>query len=168
MQRLHIVGRKNHGKTTLVVELVAELTRRGRRVGTIKHSRHIHELDAPGTDSFRHRHAGAQAAAIVSAELVGVFFPRPPLLDVYERLEPLYAQCDLVLVEGHIDLPGTKIEVWRAGLGTASLAAERDDIAAVVSDDPLNVAVSVLPRHPIDRVVEYAESLITATREDRP
>jgi hypothetical protein len=29
MKRLHIIGGKNHGKTTLVVELVKELTRRG-------------------------------------------------------------------------------------------------------------------------------------------
>ena len=45
MKRLHIIGGKNHGKTTLVVELVEEFTRRGMTVGTIKHTHHQHELD---------------------------------------------------------------------------------------------------------------------------
>ena len=44
MRRLHIIGRKNHGKTQLVVELVEELTVRGLRVATIKHTHHHHEL----------------------------------------------------------------------------------------------------------------------------
>ena len=44
---VHIVGRKNHGKTTLVVDLIAEFCRRDVRVGTIKHSCHQHDLDDP-------------------------------------------------------------------------------------------------------------------------
>lgn len=160
MKRLHIVGRKNHGKTTLMVELVRELTHRGWRVGTIKHSCHRHELDTPQTDSFRHRRAGAAPASIVSTDLVGIFLPREPGDDDYARLAPLYADCDLVLVEGHIDLPGTKIEVWRAELGTSCLAAERPGIAAVVTDDPVDVSVSVIPRGRIDRLVQFAEAII--------
>ena len=55
--------KNDRGKTTLLIELVEELTRRGVRVGTIKHSSHSHELDTPGKDSFRHRQAGATPAA---------------------------------------------------------------------------------------------------------
>ena len=36
MKRLHVIGGKNHGKTTLIVELVRELARHGVPVGTIK------------------------------------------------------------------------------------------------------------------------------------
>ncbi len=53
-RRIHIVGRKNSGKTTLIVELVSHLTNLDYRVGTIKHTHHHHELDTPGKDSFRH------------------------------------------------------------------------------------------------------------------
>ena len=35
-----VVGRKHAGKTTLVVRLSAELTRRGHRVMTLKHRSH--------------------------------------------------------------------------------------------------------------------------------
>lgn len=113
MNRIHIVGRKNHGKTTLVVELVREFCRRGIRVGTIKHSRHVHELDTPGKDSHRHRAAGGQPAAILTGDSVGVFLSRDGRNE-YERLEPLFADCQIVLVEGDIEAGGVKVEVWRA------------------------------------------------------
>ena len=67
MNRIHIIGRKNHGKTQLVVELVEEFSLRGLRVGTIKHTHHDHELDTPGKDSHRHRSAGAAVVVIDSA-----------------------------------------------------------------------------------------------------
>ena len=36
VKRIHIIGRKNNGKTTLVTDLVQALGKRGLRVGTIK------------------------------------------------------------------------------------------------------------------------------------
>ncbi len=160
--RLHIIGRKNHGKTTLVLDLIRELTRRGLRVGTIKHSSHVHELDTPGKDSFRQRHAGAAPAAIVTSDLIGLYVPRDAQTDFYGLLTPMFGDCDLVLVEGHLEARGLKIEVWRATAGSSCLALEHDDIAAVVTDDPLEVSVPVWPRSDIaglaDRVLELTKT----------
>lgn len=75
LKRIHIVGRKNTGKTSLVVELIAELRRRGLTVGTIKHTPHDHEVDLPGKDSFRHFEAGAVPAALVTASKTAIFLP---------------------------------------------------------------------------------------------
>jgi molybdopterin-guanine dinucleotide biosynthesis protein B len=159
MKRIHIVGRKNHGKTTLVVELVQEFCRRGVHVGTIKHSRHLHELDTPGKDSHRHRAAGSQPAAIITGDSVGVFLSRDGR-DEYERLEPLFADCQLVLVEGDIEAGGVKVEVWRAEKGPSCIAAERADISAVISDDRPHVTVPVWPRNDVallaDRILQLA------------
>ncbi len=41
-RQINIVGRRNHGKTLLVTDLVIWLTDRGIRVGTLKHSSHVH------------------------------------------------------------------------------------------------------------------------------
>jgi molybdopterin-guanine dinucleotide biosynthesis protein B len=153
MNRIHIVGRKNHGKTTLIVELVREYTRQGIRVGTIKHSCHVHELDTPGKDSHRHRAAGGQPAAILTREAVGVFWSHSGDCE-YERLEPLFADCQLVLVEGDIDAAGIKIEVWRALPGSSCLALGRPDIAAVVSDDRPPVTIPVWARGSVPRLAE--------------
>lgn len=157
MKCIHVVGRRNHGKTTLLVELLEELSRRGVRAGTIKHTSHVHELDTPGKDSFRHRQAGANPVAIVSKDLIGVYQPRDPEADFYDSLAGIFTGCDLVLVEGHLDGPGVKIEVWRQAVGGSPLAAERGDIAAVVSDDPVSLDVPIWPRSDVaalaDRVL---------------
>ena len=41
-----IAGWKNSGKTTLAVRLIAELTRRGYRVSSIKHAHHAFQIAA--------------------------------------------------------------------------------------------------------------------------
>lgn len=136
MKRLHIVGGKKHGKTVLVERLVREMARRGLRVGTVKHSSHPHDIDAPGTDSHRHRMAGASPAAFVASGGAAVFLPEEGGDAVYSRLAPMYRDCDLVLVEGDLETDAPKIEVHDASQGTAPLASGRDDILAVISDGP--------------------------------
>ncbi|MCK4847203.1 MAG: molybdopterin-guanine dinucleotide biosynthesis protein B, partial [Deltaproteobacteria bacterium] len=56
---ISIVGLSGSGKTTVLEKLITELSERGLKVGTIKHSCHPHPVDAPGKDSWRHREAGA-------------------------------------------------------------------------------------------------------------
>jgi molybdopterin-guanine dinucleotide biosynthesis protein B len=146
MHRVHIVGRKNSGKTTLLEALSSALTRRGIRVGAIKHTGHVHELDTPGKDSYRHHLAGADPAAVITPETIGVFAARAKGEDAYARLAPLYSGCDVVLVEGDHDGPGTKVEVWRAATGTEPLIVSRHDIVAVITDDPVELPVTVWPR----------------------
>lgn len=160
MKRVHIVGRKNHGKTTLIVELLEEFRRRGVRAGSVKHSAHYHELDPPGKDSYLHRQAGADPAAIVSNNLIGMFLARHPATDCYARMAPLFADCAVVLVEGDIEASAVKLEVWRAERGTVPLARERGDIRAVISDDQPDVTSSIWPRSDLaalaDRILGLA------------
>ncbi|HEX9746411.1 MAG TPA: molybdopterin-guanine dinucleotide biosynthesis protein B [bacterium] len=154
MKRIHIVGRKNSGKTTLVVEIVEELVRRGMKVGTIKHTPHTHELDVPGKDSHRHRVAGGFPAAIVAKDLTAVFTPTDPDSNYYEVLERHFENCDLVIVEGDIESPEPKIEVWRQDTGTVPIVHERGDIHAVVTDDEIVTAVPVWGREDIGAICD--------------
>lgn len=158
MRRLHVIGRKNHGKTRLVVDLVAEFVRLGHRVGTIKHTHHRHELDTPGKDSHGHRLAGSAAVGILSQGMSAVFLPAecwPPEQDRYAALAPLYSGCDVVLVEGDSSTRAPKVEVWRAVHGTAPLAREDRSILAVVTDDPLDIDVPVLIRADVPRLARW-------------
>jgi molybdopterin-guanine dinucleotide biosynthesis protein MobB len=43
-----IAGRPKVGKTTFLVKLIAELKRRGYRIGVVKHSVHAFDFDRPG------------------------------------------------------------------------------------------------------------------------
>lgn len=150
MKRLHIVGGKNHGKTTLIVELVQELAGRGIAVGTIKHTHHQHELDVPGKDSHRHRVAGANVVGILTPTMTAVFRPVSGDLlafqDRYDDLDQMFASCQFVIVEGNSQTSAPKIEVWRAGLGTAPLAARDSSVLAVVTDDACSTTAPILRR----------------------
>ena len=97
-----ITGWKNSGKTTLTERLVAEFTRRGFRVSTVKHAHHDFDIDREGADSYRHRLAGAAEVAIVSGRRWALMHElrgedEPKLDEILARLAP----CDLVLVEGY-------------------------------------------------------------------
>jgi molybdopterin-guanine dinucleotide biosynthesis protein B len=158
MKRVHIIGGKNHGKTTLVVDLVKELSARGQRVGTIKHTHHQHELDTPGKDSHRHRHAGAAVVGILTRSTSAAFWDATPgesaTKDRYAVFARIFADCDVVLVEGDTQTSAPKIEVWRESMGTAPLAQSDATIVAIVTDDNIvtdkNAAQTpVLPRSDI-------------------
>jgi molybdopterin-guanine dinucleotide biosynthesis protein MobB len=159
MKRLHIIGGKNHGKTTLIVDLVQELSRRGLPVGTIKHTHHHHELDVPGKDSYRHRLAGASAVGILSPSMTAVFLPvdesDSSSNDRYSHIAPLFQRCRLVLVEGDSQTTAPRIEVWRSELGTPPLATRDPSILALVTDDASPASATVLARSNVSGLADW-------------
>lgn len=132
---LGIAGWKNSGKTTLTSALVAELTRRGLTISTIKHAHHDADVDHEGTDSFVHRKSGAKEVALVTARRWALMHelreePEPALAEVLRRLAPV----DLVIVEGfkHEAIP--KIEVRRQS-GAPGDALDYDpNVIAIAAD----------------------------------
>lgn len=158
--RVHIVGRKNSGKTTLVCELVRELTARRIKVATVKHTHHQHELDTPGKDSHLHRMAGAAGVGILSPDMTAVFIPVNRELDTsnresrYQRFETMFGDCALILVEGDLQTTAPRIEVWRSAVTELPYAAADSAIAAVVSDDSLPCPGQRVPRSDIGAVAD--------------
>ena len=119
-----IGGWKNSGKTTLTERLVAEFTRRGLRLATVKHAHHDFDIDKEGTDSFRHRRAGAREVAIVSGRRWALMHEldgetEPTLDAIVARLSP----ADLILVEGFKRGSHPKIEVRRRWHGHRAIAS---------------------------------------------
>lgn len=141
-----IVGWKNSGKTTLVERLVAELVGKGQRVATVKHAHHVFQIDDGGSDSGRHRRAGAHQVAIVSPERTAIITelqgaPEPRLNEIVAQLEP----CDIVLVEGYKREAVVKIEVRRLGaVSQEPLAPADESVIAVAADHPVDTAGRVL------------------------
>lgn len=161
MRIIHILGRQKNGKTTLIVDLVNEFTKRGIRVGTLKHSSHSHELDKPGKDSYLHRLAGACPAAIATKDLMAVYLPKKPGENPFDKLEALFNYTDLILVEGYISGPGKKIEVWRESVGTAPLFTEQNDIESVITDDVIATTLPVWSRKDIATIADNILKLVS-------
>ena len=166
MHRIHIVGRKNSGKTTLIVELVTEMRKRGYRVGTIKHTHHNHELDTPGKDSHCHREAGSSAVGILTKGMNAIFWPQDEnespneSSNKYEQFDAMMNDCDLVLVEGDSQTLAPKIEVFRLANGTSPMATTDSSIHAIVTDDALELETALWKRNDIALVVDQIESLL--------
>ena len=67
------VGPSGVGKTTVIEQLIALIRARGLTVGTVKHTPHGHEVDKIGSDSWRHRQAGADAVLLAGAAGAVIF-----------------------------------------------------------------------------------------------
>jgi molybdopterin-guanine dinucleotide biosynthesis adapter protein len=131
-----ITGWKNSGKTTLTERLITELSRRGWKVSSIKHAHHAFDIDHPGTDSYRHRAAGASEVAIVSSNRWALVHElrdetEPELADILRVLAP----SDIVLIEGYKRGGHPKIEVRRREtVDRGPLAPDDPTILAIASD----------------------------------
>jgi molybdopterin-guanine dinucleotide biosynthesis protein B len=138
-------GWSGSGKTTLIEKLIPRFVGGGLRVALIKHAHHAFDVDQPGKDSYRHRHAGASEVLVTSSrrwvmihELRGA--QEPSFEEHMKRLSP----CDLVLVEGFKFAPIPKIEVWRAATGEPFLHPNDPHIVAVASDTRFESSLPLL------------------------
>lgn len=130
-----IIGWKNTGKTTLTERLVTIFTQRGLVVSTIKHTHHDVDIDVPGTDSYRHRAAGAHEVLLASGPRWALMHEsatdaEPPLEALLERLAPV----DLVLVEGYKYGVHPRLEVYRAGTVHSPIGTEDRSVLALVTN----------------------------------
>jgi formylmethanofuran dehydrogenase subunit E len=109
---LLIVGYKKVGKTTLIEKLIPELSSRGYRVGTVKHhhSDFPVSVDTVGTDTWRHRQAGASSVALATPTDIVLFRNSESSISLDQIISSLGA-TDIVLVEGFHEEPRAKIEV---------------------------------------------------------
>ncbi len=130
-----VVGWKNSGKTTLTERLIKEFSMRGQNVSMVKHTHHNVDVDRSGTDSYRHRAAGAQEVMLAGGSrfaLMHEYRERSEfeLEDLLARMSP----CDLVLVEGFKRTPIPKLEVQREERQVDLLANTDEMILAVAAD----------------------------------
>jgi molybdopterin-guanine dinucleotide biosynthesis protein len=147
-----VIGRKNSGKTRLVVALLREMRHRGFRVASIKHGHHGFESDEKGRDSWKHFNEGeAEATLMVGTgkmalvmRLEGEPDPQTLVRDFMHN-----RGYDLVLVEGYKRGPFPKIEIWRHDEHDQPLYQEFGEqeahyMAIVTDDDSFRADVPVV------------------------
>ncbi len=158
MKIFGIAGYSGSGKTTLIEKLIPVFTARGLRVSLIKHAHHTFDVDQPGKDSWRHRHAGCAEVLITSSrrwalmhELRGTAEPTLPELVAH------LSDCDLLLIEGfkHEAIP--KLEVHRAVVGEPLLFPHDSHITALASDATVDTALPQFSLDDIAGIVAFIE-----------
>ena len=170
MKRVHVIGGKNHGKTTLIEDLIREFKARGLRVGTINHTHHNHELDIPGKDSYRHRESGASVVGILSRSMNALFCSvqsedtddETQHADRrYEDFSSAFSQCDLVLVEGDTRTSAPKFEVWRSMNDSPPLAGTVANVRAIITSDEIESDFPILPRGNVPAIADFLWHLLS-------
>lgn len=165
MKVIGIAGFSGSGKTTLIEKIIPELVRAGLRVSLIKHAHHEFDVDHPGKDSYRHRHAGCTEVLVSSPkrwammhELRGA--PEPTLQEQLRHFAP----CDVVIVEGYKNHPIPKVEVHRKAAKAPLLYPEDGNVVAIATDEPLDTP---LPQFPLDDAPGIAAFIVHHLGLDR-
>ena len=159
MKTIGFAGWSGSGKTTLIEKLIPLFARRGLRVSLIKHAHHSFDVDQPGKDSYRHRHAGASEVLVTSSrrwvlmhELRGEQEPR--FEDQLRHLSP----CDLLIVEGFKYAPIPKLEVWRAATAEPLLHPNDPHFVAIATDAKVDTRLPVLDLNDANAVAAFVVS----------
>lgn len=156
MKIFGFAGWSGSGKTTLIEQLIPRFAQRGLSVSLVKHAHHSFDVDHPGKDSYRHRHAGASEILVSSSrrwvlmhELRGAH--EPAFDEQVKRISP----CDLLLVEGFKFAPIPKLEVWRAQTGEPLLHPNDSHIVAVASDAKVETKLPLLNLNDVEAVSTF-------------
>ena len=159
---LGFIANSGTGKTSLLLKLIPLLKAKGLKIAIIKHSHHNFDIDHPGKDSYRLRHAGADQMLIASrrhwalmVELEDQNLEEPNLEQLISKLDQ--ENLDLILVEGfkHEAIP--KIEVHRPNLGKLAFFPTDPNVIAIACDEkPVEATkLPLLPLNQPEKIVEF-------------
>jgi len=153
---ISLVGNSASGKTTVLEKLIAELKKRGHRIGVIKHAHHGFDLDQKGKDSWRHKEAGADTVLIAAPGRFAMI-KDDERSENLEYLEPYFQDRDLILIEGFKTKRCPKIEIFRSSIQKTPLFSGNPDLAAWMTDSDLELDVPKFGLEEVSRLADFIE-----------
>ncbi|HSJ57288.1 MAG TPA: molybdopterin-guanine dinucleotide biosynthesis protein B [Anaerolineae bacterium] len=161
---ISLVGKSGVGKTTALERIIRELKARGYRIGTVKHHKHLSDIDIPGKDSWRHAEAGSDVVAISGPQEMALIRRLQAEMPV-EQIVRLMDDVDIVITEGYKEGDKPKIEVSRKERGT-QLLCSADELIGLMADYPIDMPVPRFALEDAAGVVDLLEKLyLHNTRE---
>jgi len=150
-----ISGGKNVGKTSVIEQIIRHLKPFGYTVSTIKHTHLSIEPDSPGTDTFRHRHAGADTTVLVSPKGYFLHYPGSGEEGLPDGISRILSEFDVVLCEGFYDsdIPKVVIESVEDDEKTTSAPGEPVILRTRLQKSPRGT-LSLSPSD-LDRIMSY-------------
>ena len=112
-----ICGVKNSGKTTLITKL--------------KHDGHDFNADIEGTDSYKHKQAGAYGTAVFSRNKFLIVKEQKETNE--QKLIDLFPEADIIFLEGFKKSTYPKIEIIRNNNSYESVC-NKENLIAIASD----------------------------------
>ena len=154
---LSIIGRKSSGKSEILTQLIAILSRRRFRIGVIKHlARPDVEIDESGTDTYRYRTQGAETVVLAGAKRFAMFSNLKEEMD-FEHLAQFFNGFDLVLLEGYFAEEIPKIEVQKKEAGDFLLTERVRNVLAICSDGEVKCELPHFSFEELDSLASFIE-----------
>ncbi len=151
-----VVGKSNSGKTTLLEKLIACLTDRGYRIGSVKHTHDGFEMDTQGKDSWRHRKAGATATLVISRDKVTLI--KDDATAHLDKMGAYLGDMDIILAEGFKRENLPKIEIFRTGSDHMHpLCMDDENLIAFVTDSDHTPNVPIFGLEDIRQIADFIE-----------
>ncbi len=164
-----IVGKSNSGKTTLIEKLISGLTGRGYRVGSVKHTHEGFDMDKTGSDSWRHKQAGALATLVIAPYRV-VLIKDDDEAIYLEQMNRYLGDMDIILAEGFKSADLAKIEIFRKDSGHAHpIDLNHKRLIAFVTDTDLTAPhAPTFPLEAADDITTLIENTFLKKKSDDP
>jgi molybdopterin-guanine dinucleotide biosynthesis protein B len=157
---ISIVGKSGSGKTTLIEKLLPEFTRRGYRIGTVKHHLHDFDVDKEGKDSWRHARAGAKTVVISSPHKLAMVKKTASDISLEEMHDKLFYDVDIVIAEGYKTSHHLKVEVFRSAVHAKPLFTNNERLLAIVSDTSIDTDIPCFGLEEIVPLVDFLENTL--------
>ena len=151
-----IVGKSNSGKTALLEKLIACLTQRGYKIGSVKHAHDGFEMDKEGKDSWRHRKAGARTTLVITENKVAII--KDDMTSYIEKMKSYLSDMDIILAEGFKKQDLSKIEVFRTeSVHKEPLCMDDENLIAFVTDSDYKPDVPAFGLEDIHQIADFIE-----------
>ena len=157
---LGIVGKSDVGKTTLILKLIPELTKRGYKVGTVKNCPHGFDIDRKGKDSWKFSKEGSRGVLLTSQKKIALIKSTEENSDILKIIDSLFYDFDIVLVEGFSEEQRLKkVEILRKGV-SEQIYSPLNEIIAVVSDIDVKIDKPIFKPDQICAIVDFLEKIM--------
>ncbi|MEM1587142.1 MAG: molybdopterin-guanine dinucleotide biosynthesis protein B [Candidatus Bathyarchaeia archaeon] len=110
-----VVGTKKSGKTTTIEYLISSLSKEGYKIGSVKHIHHPDfSINAEGTDTWRHMHAGALVTVALSPNQT-VVIKKANIPDSIDRVIKIFSDenLDFIFIEGLHSLCSRRTDIQK-------------------------------------------------------
>ena len=151
-----IVGKSDSGKTTLLEKVIALLTDKGYKIGSVKHAHDGFEIDKEGKDSWRHRKAGASATLVITENKIAMV--KDDTTSYIEKMQSYLSDMDIILAEGFKKQNLPKIEVFRTkSVHKEPLCMNDENLIAFVTDSDYKPDVPIFGLEDINQIANFIE-----------
>lgn len=147
-----ISGCKNSGKTTLITKLIPKFCEKGYKVATIKHDGHDFHGDNVGTDTYKHKKAGAYGTAIFSNNKFMIIKDEKFVDETY--FINIFPEADIIFLEGFKSSDYPKLEIIRKGNSIRPVCNEKNLIGIVSDLEKVDGSCNIIDLNNTDLIVE--------------